>query len=100
PIRIFSGSADNYVPVAPCREYVARLRKAGKDVVLTEYPGANHVFDWPLLNPPEKLPQPQTTRRCRMHEIEGGRIVEADGAVFTMNHPCVERGVTIGYDEA
>ncbi len=68
--------------------------------MLTEYPGANHVFDWPLLNPPEKLPQAQTTRRCRMHEIEGGRIVEADGAPFTMNHPCVERGVTIGYDEA
>src|SRR5215831_12754252 len=38
PIRLFHGTADDYVPVAPCRAYVERLRKAGKDVMLTEYP--------------------------------------------------------------
>ena len=37
PIRIFHGSADDFVPVAPCRAYVERLQAKGKDVQLTEY---------------------------------------------------------------
>src|ERR1035438_5132182 len=48
PIRIFHGSADNYVPVEPCRKYVERLRRAGVDVQLHEYTGAHHAFDNPL----------------------------------------------------
>jgi dienelactone hydrolase len=44
PIRIFHGAADDYVPVSPCRAYVERLRKAGKDVTLTEYPDAQHAL--------------------------------------------------------
>ena len=48
PIRIHHGAADDYVPVAPCRAYVERLRKAGKDVTLIEYPDAHHAFDNPL----------------------------------------------------
>ena len=35
PIRMFHGAADNYVPVAPCREYVQRLKAKGVDVALT-----------------------------------------------------------------
>jgi dienelactone hydrolase len=31
PIRIFHGTADDYVPVAHCRSYVERLRKAGNN---------------------------------------------------------------------
>ena len=34
PIRIFHGAADDYVPVAPCRAYVERLRQHGKDAAL------------------------------------------------------------------
>lgn len=45
PIRIFHGTADNWTPIEPCRKYVERLRKRGKDVQLIEYPGAYHAFD-------------------------------------------------------
>ena len=56
PIRIFHGAADDYVPAAGCRAYVDRLRKAGKDITITEYAGAHHVFDNPALKSPVKLP--------------------------------------------
>src|SRR3979409_544143 len=40
PIRMFHGAADDYVPVAPCRAYVERLRAVGNDVQLTEFADA------------------------------------------------------------
>jgi dienelactone hydrolase len=99
PIRIFHGTADDYVPVGPCRAYAERLRKAGKDVRLAEYPGARHVFDWALLKTPLPMPKAQTVRRCTIEEAAEGRLVNAQTRQpFTFKGPCVERGVTIGYD--
>jgi dienelactone hydrolase len=98
PIRLFHGTADNYVPVAPCRTYVERLRKAGKDVILTEYPDAHHAFDNPLLKV-TTASQSQTTRRCTMKEEPEGEIINAaTKQLFTMDDPCVERGPTVGYN--
>lgn len=99
PIRIFHGSADDYNPVAPCRSYVERLRKEGKDVQLTEYAGAQHVFDGATLKTPVKLVEAQTTRRCRLDEVADGRIIDGETKqTFTYDDPCVERGTTIGYN--
>jgi dienelactone hydrolase len=99
PIRIFHGSADDYVTVTQCRPYVERLRKAGKDVQLTEYAGAHHVFDSPMLKTPVKLPQAQTTRGCRLEEAADGRIINSQTKqTFTYSDPCVERGTTIAYN--
>jgi dienelactone hydrolase len=99
PIRIFHGTADDYVPVAPCRGYVTRLRTAYRDVQLTEYPGAHHAFDNPLLNPPRTSAQAQTTRGCLLEERPGGSIVNVrTGQPFSYADPCVERGPTVGYD--
>jgi dienelactone hydrolase len=101
PIRIFHGAADDYVPAAGCRTYVERLRKAGKDITLTEYPGAHHAFDNPALKNPVKLSQAQTTRRCPLlEEAPDGRIVNSQTKQsFTYaGDPCVERGTTIAYD--
>ena len=44
PIRIFHGTPDDYNPVASCKAFVARLKGAGRDVVLTEYPGLRARF--------------------------------------------------------
>src|SRR5579872_1106520 len=44
PIRIFQGTPDDYNPVAPCKKFVERLRTAGHNVILTEYPNAWHAF--------------------------------------------------------
>jgi dienelactone hydrolase len=100
PIRLFHGTADDYVPVAPCRTYVDRLRNAGKDVELTEYADAYHVFDNPLLKEtPIAFPTWQTTRRCTLLEEAPGRIVNAETKqVFTYADPCVELGPHIAYN--
>jgi dienelactone hydrolase len=102
PIRIHHGAADDYVPVAPCRAYVERLRKAGRDVQLTEYPDAHHAFDNPLLKEgPQRVAQSQSTRACATHEEAGGEVVNsATGQPFTYQDPCVERGPNVGYNAA
>jgi len=100
PIRLFHGNADDYAPVAPCRAYVERLKAKGKDVQLTEYPGAGHLFDCRACKPPIKLEKAQTTRKCQLAEAKDGVIVNAGTEKpFTYADPCVEYGPTIAFDE-
>lgn len=102
PIRLFHGAVDDYVPVAPCRSYVARLQSASKDAKLTEYADAYHVFDNPLLKEtPTAFPTWQTTRSCTLVEETPGRIVNAETKqVFSYTDPCVELGPHIAYNAA
>ena len=97
PIRLFHGVPDDYNPIAPCRSYVARLRKVGKDVQLTEYADTWHVFDSPT-NPitPTAVPAAQTVRNCVIKEDRPGHVINAtSGELFTWQDPCVERGVHV-----
>ena len=101
PIRIYHGVADDYAPIAPCRAYVDRLKAAGKNISLTEYPDAQHVFDNPALKQPLKLPQAQTMRRCPpLEETPDGQIINSQTKQpFTWaSDPCVERGTTVAYN--
>jgi dienelactone hydrolase len=100
PIRIFHGAADNQAPVAPCRAYVERLRAKGKDVQLTEYEGAHHVFDSKALKTPVKFDKAQTLRQCQLAEAQDGVIINVKTKEpFTWADPCVQYGVTMAYDE-
>jgi len=100
PIRIFHGTADDYVPIAPCREYVARLKAKGKDVQLNEYPGAGHVFDGRAYRTPVKLEKAQTRRKCKVVEGADGILTNVETRQpFTWSDPCVEYGPTLAYDE-
>jgi dienelactone hydrolase len=101
PIRIFHGTADDYIPVGSCRIYVQRLKKAGNDITLTEYVGAHHGFDNPARKAPVKAAQAQTTRNCPViEEAPGGRLLNSQTKVpFTYaSDPCVERGTTLAFD--
>ena len=98
PIRMFHGSADNWVPVASCRDYVKRLQAAGNDIQLTEYSGAQHAFD-NYLTPVREMTDAQTSRGCNLEEADRGIIVNRETRrPFTLNDPCVERGAKLGYD--
>ena len=100
PIRVFQGAADDYVPPAACRAYVERLRAAGRDAQLTEYPGASHAYDAVQYRAPLKLEKAPTARRCVLEEDKPGRIVSAaTRAAFTWKDACVEYGPTVAYQE-
>jgi dienelactone hydrolase len=99
PIRLFHGTADDWTAIGPCRDYVERLRRAGKDVELKEYPGAQHAFDAPYLPAAIHLPRPVNTFRCLLVEHEGGRVVNREtGRTFAFTDACVFRGATLGYE--
>jgi dienelactone hydrolase len=96
PIRIFHGAADDWTPMAPCKAYIERMRQAGKDATLIEYPGAHHEFDNPGA-PLRKLPNIWIPRNCAFME-ENGRVVDATtrgGVTFSR---CWSRGASIGYN--
>ena len=102
PIRIFHGTPDDYNPVAPCKAYVARLKAAGRDVQLTEYPNAPHGFDNPLGSPtPSVAKNAQTVRNCRISEDAQGQLVNtATGQPFSYKDACVGRDPHVGHDAA
>jgi len=99
PIRMFQGEKDDYVLAEPCREYVERLRKAGKDAQITIYPNARHSLDEPVL--PAVVPDADAVvgNRCKREERAGGEIFNHDtGKPFTWQDACVTRGATVGFD--
>ena len=101
PIRIFQGTSDDYNPIAPCRSYVLKLRDAGADVQLTEYPNAHHVFDNPLLGATDVARDAQTVRRCTITEEAVGELMNAaTQKPFSYRDSCVERGPHVGYSPA
>jgi dienelactone hydrolase len=45
PMLFIHGSADDYTPIAPCRDYADRIGKAGTPVEFVVIDGAHHKFD-------------------------------------------------------
>lgn len=102
PIRQFHGAADDYVPVAPCRAYFQRLRAAGRDAQLIEYPDAHHAYDNPLgSKTPTVAKGSQSVRACNLKEEPLGTIVNAEtGQPFTYQDPCIQMDPHLGANEA
>jgi dienelactone hydrolase len=101
PIRFFHGITDDYVSIEPCRSYVKRLKEAGADVTLNEYPDAYHAYDNFTLASSVALPNSQTTRNCLIVESENGILLNnRTNQPYSLNDACVERGPHVGYNEA
>ena len=98
PIRLHHGTADENLPIGACREYVKRLRKTGKDVQLTEHPGARHSFDSPDLPPAVAQARGLNWTRCRFIERAVGAVVNLEtNRAFGLSDPCFSRGPTVGH---
>ena len=99
PIRLFHGEDDDYIPIAPCRAYVERLRKKGVDILLTAYPNARHSFDNPLYPALRTLPDAEVSTRCRREERQNGVIFNLDtNRPYSQKDACVTRGASIGFN--
>jgi len=99
PIRIFGGTLDDYNPISNCLDYVDRLRAAGADVTLTEYPDAFHAFDNPLAARPAAVsPAFQSLRNCKIRENGDGVLINTEtNQPFTYRDACVAYGAHLGY---
>jgi len=99
PIRIFGGALDDYDPIAPCKAYAERLKAAGRDVEVTEYPRAPHSFDDPHLGPSLVVVDGQTVRHCIIREEPRGVLIDAyTKEPFTYKDSCVEINPHVGFD--
>jgi dienelactone hydrolase len=96
PIRVFHGTADDWHPIEPCRQYVARLRKAGADATIVELSGARHFFDVQDLAAVVRLPGVQRSS-CLTEERADGIVNRATGRPPTREE-CAQPGVTMGHD--
>lgn len=100
PLLMLHGEADDWVPMAPCRDYEQRLLKAAKSVRLIGYAGAHHAYDAPAYQE-RKLPQFTSSRNCSLVEGDNGKVINAKTQQpFTSSDPCLEKGVTIGFQQA
>jgi dienelactone hydrolase len=102
PIRIFGGTLDDYNPISVCKAYVERLRAAGRDVEVTEYPNAAHAFDNPLgAQPAAVSPKFESVRNCKIREETEGLLINAETKQpFSYKDACVVHGPHLGYDPA
>jgi len=100
PIRIYHGTPDNYNTVANCKPYIDRLKKAGTDILLTEYPNAPHGFDNPLgANPGVPTRADQSVRDCKIVENDQALLINAaTKAQFTYKDDCVKLSPIVGHD--
>jgi dienelactone hydrolase len=95
------GAADNWVPAAPCREYAARLKNAGREVRWVEYADAHHIFDAPVLAKITQFPNVMTPAGCRLEESDSGVLVNAETKQpLTPSDSCWVKGASAGYSEA
>src|SRR6202008_1718185 len=98
PIRIFHGISDDYVSITPCLAYFDRLKKAGKDVQMTEYPDTWHAFDYPsLTSSPTVVHNGQTTNCVLMEETAGTIVNTATNKPFTYADDCVGANPHVAY---
>lgn len=99
PIRLFMGTADDFAPVGPCRDLVARLKQAGADVQLTEFPGAHHYFDAAYLKKPIHVAKISARRNCWLVEGDRGQILDArTREPYDPHKSCTEKGGSVEYD--
>jgi dienelactone hydrolase len=101
PIRLYHGTGDDWTTAAQCRALIEDLKKTGADVTMTEYSGATHGYDDPSFKVRLNFAGASSVRNCSLAEGDGGQIINSQtGKPFAPSDPCIEKGVSLQYDEA
>jgi dienelactone hydrolase len=101
PVRIFHGTSDDWVPIAPCQAYVARLEQSGKNVKLTAFEGASHAYDYPNLPATPREVKNAYIPLCTLVEEPPGTMINTQTKKpFTYNDSCVGRDPHVAYSAA
>jgi dienelactone hydrolase len=100
PIRIFHGAPDSYNPVATCKAFAERLKAAGRDIEIAEFPNAPHGYDNPLAKVPAAIAKDnQSVRNCQLVEGDGGVLINAaTSRPFAYADACVALDPLVGGD--
>jgi dienelactone hydrolase len=96
PLRVLHGTADDWMPIEPCRAYVNRLRRAGADAALVALKGAPHLFD--VADLPSARPLPGVRRDGCLREERAGTLVNRATGRPATREECERAGATIGHD--
>ncbi len=101
PIRMFHGISDDYVEIGPCRDYLARLKAAGADVQMTEYPDTWHAYDSPLIPATPVVARNAQTTHCVLKEEPTGIIINtATQKPFSYADACMGLDPHVAYSAA
>jgi dienelactone hydrolase len=77
PMLFLHGEADDFTPMAPCRDYAKWLQSMGNPVTFVSYPGAHHGFDSTMQV--FELPRAPTFGGCdARYDLEKARFVRVD----------------------
>ena len=96
PIRIHHGAADIVARPEFCRAYVERLKEAGRDAELYEYPEARHGYDSDPRMPVQRNPALPNASRCELVERGGSLVNAATNDPLRPTDACVGSGIEGG----
>ncbi|HUN50712.1 MAG TPA: dienelactone hydrolase family protein, partial [Candidatus Sulfotelmatobacter sp.] len=109
PLLFLHGEADNYTPIAPCREYADWFRAMGNPVTFVGYPHAYHDFDRPSGSVTYDA-RAEVFADCDVrYDIPEGRYLRVDhrdhptqdrAAVAAYFKSCRKHGANVGPDPA
>jgi dienelactone hydrolase len=98
PIAIFHGISDDYVPIAPCRRYLARLQQSANNVRMTEFPDTWHAYDYPTLPTTPTVVKDAYVPLCTLVEEPLGTMMNTETKKpFTFGDSCAGRDPHVAY---
>ena len=106
PFLFLHGEADNYVPMAPTRDYADWVKSMGNPMTFVSYPGAFHNFDI-ATGFQGRSPAVEVTSCDIVYNLPDFRILRMDhkanpalkpGELDAYSKSCASKGANLGFD--